>query len=87
VDDVPAPDDEERLRVAMGCDADGFDFERSRYHRVCIVADEASPIREWVTAVFRSTMPALVAAGGLFVCAPPYDPQRAEVVPLEPPTR
>lgn len=52
---------------------------------VCILAGETSPIREWVTAFFRSTMPALVGAGGLTVCGPPYDAQRAKVVPLEPP--
>ena len=85
VHDVPANDDEEALRVAMGWDDEGFDLVRSRYHRVCIVADEASPIREWVTAFFRSHMPALVAAGGLSVCAPPFAEVRAEVVPIQPP--
>lgn len=86
VPDAPAADDEEALRVAMGWDDEGFDLARSRYHRVCIVTEEASPVREWVTAFFRSHMPDLVAAGGLSVCAPPFDEKRAEPVPMQPPT-
>lgn len=64
-------------------DSDAFDLRTARYHKVCIVASEQSPIREWVT-FFRDRMPSLVAAEGLHVCTLPFERNRATVVPLEP---
>ena len=58
-----------------------LDLESARYLRVCIVAPEDSPARQWIS-FFRRSMPALVAAGGLHVCTPPYDREGAAVIPL-----
>ncbi len=87
MDDRPTADDEASLWVAMGCDPGAFELERSRYHRVCVVAAETSPLRDWALVFFRRAMPELLAAGGLSVCLPPFDPTRVGVIPLEPPAR
>lgn len=83
VEEAPTEDRVGDLWFAMtdSREAHPFDLESARYHRVCIVTSEESPAQEWIS-FFRRSMPTLVAAGGLHVCAPPYDRERAAVVPL-----
>jgi hypothetical protein len=59
-----------------------FDLDAAPYRRVCVVAPEGSPAREWVS-FFRRSMPGLVAARKRYVCAPPYDRTQATIVPPE----
>jgi hypothetical protein len=84
VEAAPTEDREGDLWRAMTGSRDSrtFDPESARYRRVCIVAPEAGPAREWVS-FFRRSMPSLVAAGKLYVCTPPFERSRATVVPLE----
>ena len=81
VDGEPTEEREEDLWRAMtrGGDPRTFALEAAPYRRVCIVAPEGSPARRWVS-FFRRSMPALVAAGKLYVCAPPYDRRQATIV-------
>jgi DNA gyrase/topoisomerase IV subunit B len=64
----------------MGFEPDGFDFGQARYHKVCIVAPEGSPVRDWVVSFFAEAMAALVASEGLHGCTPPFDRRRAVVI-------
>jgi len=83
VEDAPTAQDLENLRISMGFEPDGFDLEQARYHKVCIVATEGSPVRYWVMSFFAETMPTLVAADGLHVCTPPFDRTQAVVIRAE----
>lgn len=80
VEDLPNEADLEGLRISMGFEPDGFDLERARYRKVCIVATEESPVRDWVASFFVETMAALVASDRLHVCSPPFDRTRAVVI-------
>jgi|GEM_PF-5268482 len=64
----------------MGFEPNGFDLERARHRKVCIVATEESPVRDCVASFFLETMAALVASDGLHVCNPPFDRTRAVVI-------
>lgn len=83
VPDVPTADEVAGLRTAMGWGADELDSEMSRYHRVCIVAFAASPVRIWVAAFFAAEMPWLIDASGLSCCVPPFDPRHTTAVTTE----
>jgi len=80
VPDVADADILDGLRKAMSWPGAVDDPERSRYHRVCIVAFPSSPVRTWVTAFFVAEVPWLVEAGGLWWCLPPFDRRHATAI-------
>jgi hypothetical protein len=84
VPDVPTADAVAGLRTALGFGVDDLDRETSRYHRVCIVAFPASPVRGWVAGFFAAEMPWLIDGGGLSYCVPPFDARHTtSVIPAD----
>ncbi|MBX2857317.1 MAG: DNA topoisomerase IV subunit B [Cellvibrionaceae bacterium] len=62
------------IAIAMGIDPGSDDFEKLRYHKVCILADADSDglhIATLLCALFVRHFPALVSAGHVFVAMPP----------------
>ena len=62
------------IAIALGIDPGSDDFEKLRYHKVCILADADSDglhIATLLCALFVRHFPALVRAGHVFVAMPP----------------